>query len=670
MQNATEFIDCAKSDGKMISTEVLIIGFGLAAIPLIRELESDGINYTVVSDGESIWDKLEKRDRLDFDLVSSVHTSLYSFELVNRDTTDRYPTSKEFSSFIKKYLSQYNSKVIKDWVTLVENHSSHSVVRTQSGRIFAAKHLVISTALKRRMNHLLNEFDYASSKNKTIAITAMGDSVNLMIAKLIPYNNRIILITNGFFPLDKLAFYNGVSYTLDQLEYHNLGRMFNLMYRKTIYFFYLPHDILIPLARKFHFYQFHSKYPLAMRRFNSLKMMKYLWRSQSPWPNGIIAIKYWPIDSYQKLFDEPLLNQAIRDGYLLNDVTFFIDKGLIELWPKRETIIDREARTIRWKDNVLNYDQIVDADYETPNLPEIVMERGGSLSRRYEYAYRDNFMGIVPKELNNVYFIGFTRPTTGGLNNITEMQCLFTHRMIADAAFNQEIYRSLVSRIRSYNKYYYPSDVRGPADHLVYYGFYTDDIARLLKINPRLSDCRSIRDLVTHFIFPNIAFKYRQNGLYKVEGVKEMIQQIYKNHRGFSVVTSYLLTFVLLQLTAYVVVVAAYYKQSITTLALPFLLIMVLLNPVMPIVASHGFGCNLYLNVVLAVGLALTAWYQTPLIPIASLVTVFALTYVFRRLGWSRVPFNDLRNKKNRRYSEFFERYCAAFREVFSQRLG
>src|SRR5208282_4012112 len=171
---------------------------------------------------------------------------------------------------------------------------------------------------------------------------------------------------------------------------------------------------------------------------------------------------------------------------------------------------------------------------------------------------------------------------------------------ITDAAFNREIYRNLVNRIRSYNKYYYPSDVRGPADHLVYYGFYTDDIARLLKINPRLSDCRSIRDLVTHFIFPNIAFKYRQSGLYKVEGVKEMIQQIYKNHKGFSVVTSYLLTFVLLQLTAYVVVVAAYYKQSISTLALPILLMMVLLNPVMPIVASHGFGCNLYLNVVLA----------------------------------------------------------------------
>ena len=79
----TGSIHCEKSDDKITSMEVLIIGFGFSAIPLIRELERDGINYAVVSNGEgSIWDRLEKHGRLDFDLVSSVHSSLYSFELV------------------------------------------------------------------------------------------------------------------------------------------------------------------------------------------------------------------------------------------------------------------------------------------------------------------------------------------------------------------------------------------------------------------------------------------------------------------------------------------------------------------------------------------------------------------------------------------------------------
>src|ERR1700704_204263 len=154
-----------------------------------------------------------------------------SFE---RDIKDCYPTSKEYLAFIRKYLTQYRSKVIKDWVTSVENHSTHSIVRTQNGRIFETKHLVISTAFKRKMNQLLNEFDYASAKNKTLAITAMGDSVNLMISKLIPYNNRIVLITNGFILLDKFLFTDDTSYTMDQLEYHNIRRVSRLLYRKTI----------------------------------------------------------------------------------------------------------------------------------------------------------------------------------------------------------------------------------------------------------------------------------------------------------------------------------------------------------------------------------------------------------------------------------------------------
>jgi cation diffusion facilitator CzcD-associated flavoprotein CzcO len=102
------------SDRRPISTDVLIIGFGLSAIPLIRELERDNVSYAVVSNGHgSIWDRLERHDRLDFDLVSSVHSSMYSFELVNRETKDRYPTAKEFSAFIRKYLTQYGSKVVK-----------------------------------------------------------------------------------------------------------------------------------------------------------------------------------------------------------------------------------------------------------------------------------------------------------------------------------------------------------------------------------------------------------------------------------------------------------------------------------------------------------------------------------------------------------------------------
>ncbi|PYK10824.1 MAG: hypothetical protein DME65_08745 [Verrucomicrobia bacterium] len=373
------------------------------------------------------------------------------------------------------------------------------------------------------------------------------------------------------------------------------------------------------------------------------------------------------------MFDNDALKQSIKDGYLLNDIAFFLEHGLVELWPKKETVIDREQGTIRWKDKVIKYDHIIDGDYEVPNLPEIVVGEG-SLKRKYEYDCRNNFMGMIPKELRNVYFIGLMRPTTGGLNNITEMQCLLTHKMVTDPRFNDEINGTLEKRIEKYNKHYYHSEQRTPADHLVPYGFYTDDIAQLLKIDTRLSDCRSVKDVIIHYIFPNAAFKFRQSGPYKVEGAKEMVQQIYKNHMGFLFLIGGLLTYVLLQLTGYAAVVTAYYQQWIPLIAVPLLLVAVLLNPV-AMFASWLVGDSLLnwsilggLNVILVVGLGLTAVYKNPLIPIAVLVGAFALTYIVHWLGWSRPPFHDLSNKKSPKFRDFFKRYCATFREAFLER--
>ena len=64
-------------------------------------------------------------------------------------------------------------------------------------------------------------------------------------------------------------------------------------------------------------------------------------------------------------------------------------------------------------------------------------------------------------------------------------------------------------------------------------------------------------------------------------------------------------------------------------------------------------------------GLVLTAWFMNTLVPIASIIAACAMTYLFRRLGWTRVLFNDLKNKRQPKYREFFARYCDAFREVF-----
>ena len=69
----------------------------------------------------------------------------------------------------------------------------------------------------------------------------------------------------------------------------------------------------------------------------------------------------------------------------------------------------------------------------------------------------------------------------------------------------------------------------------------------------------------------------------------------------------------------------------------------------------------------LAAGLGLTAFWRNPLLPIASFLAACGLTFLLRRFGWTRAPFNDLKNKKDPKYREFFGRYCAAFREVFPE---
>ena len=242
------------------------------------------------------------------------------------------------------------------------------------------------------------------------------------------------------------------------------------------------------------------------------------------------------------------------------------------------------------------------------------------------------------------------------MNNITEMQCLFTNKMIVDLVFHNEIYENIAERIKRYNRYYYSSNENKPTDNLVhYYGFYTDDIARLLKINTRLADCRSLRDIIIHFIFPNNAFKFRQAGPYKVEGVQEMVQQIYKDHKGFWAALIYLLNYALLQLTSYVAVIIAFYQHFIDAVAIPLLLAIVTFNPITPFIAGWSTSYSLLNTLIMIIALGLTAVFKDILIPIAALLVAFAVTYAFHKLGWSRAPFNDLTNKSSQKYRTFFK---------------
>ncbi|MGH8642079.1 MAG: hypothetical protein ACRET6_10230, partial [Burkholderiales bacterium] len=253
--------------------------------------------------------------------------------------------------------------------------------------------------------------------------------------------------------------------------------------------------------------------------------------------SGSVAIKYWPIDAYSSAFGGDL-ETAISRGYVLNDLPMWLHTGRVIVVPK-DTPIDFDKKTIRYAGIERRFDHYVVGDVETPRLPPIMIEG----STPYRHLHRDAFMGVVPKALRNVYMIGYTRPYTGGLANIIEMQGLLVHKLVTQPAFHHEIHRNLQDRITAYNEHYYGGNTAPRRyDHLVYYGFYTDDVARLIGIDYKPGDCTTVQDLLFYYAFPNNAFKYRLKGEYAVKGVEGLIEKVNRQFKSFTRLFGYLLS--------------------------------------------------------------------------------------------------------------------------------
>lgn len=503
--------------------DVCIIGCGFSAISLIRELDRTRTEFQIISEeGNSVWDGLSKSRRLDFDLVSTYLTSFYSFDLVSNYKEDYYPTAKQFYDMHKRWRKVYENRIIRDFVTRVDNFQDHSVVFTKSGRTVKAKHIIICTGFRRAIHTDINEIDYSVS-NKTFVFDTMGDSANLIISKLIPNNNKIIVRTNGFFPLDKLFEMElgneRVTYALDQLEYHNFR------YVSHECFSSIAVDSPIGLRSPF---LLREQFPVIARDEDLTDCKPYP-------PNGRIFTKYWPISLYSHEFGNNL-EASIAKGYLLNDIAMWLYTGKVIATPK-DTPIDLDKKTITYAGIERSFHQYIKGDTERPRLPTIMMNG----VTPYRYLYRNNFMGVIPKQLNNIYTIGYTRPMSGGNANITEMQGLFVHKLVTQSDFHKRITHNLDERLAAYNSYYYSTSAPQQCDHTVYYGFYTDDMARLIGIDYKPSECKSLKDLIFYYAFPNNTFKYRLKGEYAVDGVKELIETVNRQYHNFVLLFAYIL---------------------------------------------------------------------------------------------------------------------------------
>lgn len=654
----------------MKETNVLLVGFGFSAVPLLRELDRSGVDYTIISEKEgSIWANLDRSEGLDFDLVSSYYTSFYTFDLVEDFGEDRYPTAREFYDMHLRYYRKYKGRITQDFVTLIEDKGDHRLVHTRTGEVYKANHVVISTAFRRKVHDALRTFDFGV-RNKTIVFDTIGDSANLMIAKLVTGDNRIICLQNGFLALDKLFHMGETSYSLDQLEAHQMALSFPRLYDAVIHFNLVRLIKILPrpklpalymrlaravqdaLGRVFTPENFHVPFESTRRGYEGDRPI------QSQIPNGVIAIKYWPIDEYARKFSADL-EQRIRQGYLLNDIVYFVSEGLITLWDKNRARLNEPHKTVECDGQVVKYDYYIQGDAEVPNLPRITYTRQGE-TRDYQYVYRDSLFGVLPKKLSNVYLLGYTRPLTGGLKNITETQSLFIHRMVTDQPFHDHIVENLDARLERYNRKYYPSSSPTRRDHTTYYGFYTQEVASELGIALSLSSCRSWRDVAKYFCYPNNIDKFRQSGRYAVEGCDKFVDHVFTQHKGFKLVWQLMLSYVGYHALVIAIAGSLWYHQWISGVAFAVIAALQLLFgywTMIPIANSCPFfGTKLLLF------LAYLPMLLDPRTALAILPLDFAITYVLRQLPSARYPFNDLKNKK--RYHGFYQRYKQVYNSI------
>ncbi len=665
--------------------DVLIVGGGFSTMPLIRELDASGIGWLMVSPMTPIWQQLEAADALDFDLVSSLQSSVYSFELVEmlreqgEDFTDNFPTAREFYDIHKKYAARYADRIHNGRVDSIDNHADHSIVHLESGEQFRAKHVVVATAFRRKMNANLKQISIDESfAGKSVAITSTGDSSNLLIAKLVAYGAKVHLVTNGFIMLDKMfatfsPFDDGPRFVpLDQLECHNFSEVSKWSYRAFIDGGYIHGLIHHRFAKLFDRNSLGVRHPKSIRPHKDIRSF---FKAKAPVENGHIAIKYWPIDVY-KLYCEETLEQKIRDGYLINDLPFFLEHGHVKLWDKSVATIDHDAKQISEGYESASFDMIIDGDQEEPAIPDIRVH-GESGVEDFAYKTREQFMGVVSPKLQNIYTIGFTRPFTGGLNNISEMQCLLVHRMIAEPQFRDSINGNIDQRISDYNATYYANRPGKKTDHLVWYGTYTDEIAKLLDIRPARAEMPGKKGLMRYYMAPNNVFRFREKGRYAVEGVSELIDHTAKQYHDYKVLALLVIRYPFFELLALGTILLApvpwwvKIPAAIIHNRLPFTSTLVGKFG-LPTRESKGiFNYRKAISFpVLAYPLIAAIIWAAAGMDAAFAFSAGLLAYVYAMIhfgtakGWNRKFFCDMKSKRSPEMVGFFERYRKAFERV------
>ena len=154
------------------------------------------------------------------------------------------------------------------------------------------------------------------------------------------------------------------------------------------------------------------------------------------------------------------------------------------------------------------------------------------------------------------------------------MQALLIHKLLSNQKVKSELYLSIHERIAKYNKHFYGEQNKDtPSDHLVFYGFYTWEVAKFIGIdrpvlqkafsfNPR----KFLLNLRFELFSPNNALKYRMDGEYKVEGVEKYARDIFAFNDHYVVLLYYTLNMMWDRFLGYLCIAMLAWKCSVQPL--------------------------------------------------------------------------------------------------------
>eukprot|EP00755_Sulcionema_specki_P021288 Sspe_Gene.73902::Locus_45118_Transcript_1_1_Confidence_1.000_Length_2245::g.73902::m.73902 len=465
--------------------DVCVVGLGVSTLALVRRLAAGNLTYVVVSDKDfGVWAEAARRGE-DFDLLSSSATAAFSW----------WDFDDDFHFFSA---SEYYQRLCND----VPDHVKERLVRMRAGLYaeqedgrFAVhaegegepavlcRHLVVTTGQTVSAKNIFDNMEASLRvRDKTVFITGYGDTTNMLMARLMLGNNRVIFSTKHFVNLDKLVKLPGGCYApFDVFEEYQ--------------------HMLVNNHERSHHASWHATVPpyhtawlsRATRKRSGIEEVLHtedFYRHDLPHPvqsfltrKGVSAgygypVKYWPVDGYFKFYDR-YKDHMLTHRMLLNDTFFFMQLGRVRVvHPKRVAWTGPHTCCIDGEE--VHVDVRMESECGYPRPVEVALREG----EVYRYRYRDHLHGLWSAERPNLYFVGAERPTTGAFAGTAEMQCELIHWLITRPAFRERMVQGYRENHKRWTHNYLESGTGNPGlEHTQFTGATNLELARLMGVH-------------------------------------------------------------------------------------------------------------------------------------------------------------------------------------------